>query len=125
MFFLVELKKLMKDYILVTKEGKVVEDGWTESAYGISKLGITCYTAIQQKIVDTTYSERNITMNSCCPGLVATDMTRNKHEMMTMKTPDEGADTPTYLALAPADIKDFRGCFVINKKIVKFPPVDD
>ena len=53
-------------------------------------------------------------INSCCPGYVATDMTRGGG----VKTPDEGAQTPVLLALG--DIQKRSGLFWQDERPVEW-----
>ena len=75
---------------------------------------------LQQKVFDA--ETRNIIVNACCPGLVDTDMTGGKYE--NMLTPDQGADTPTYLALISTDVNEPKGSFCKLRKVVPYPPID-
>ena len=74
-------------------------------------------TKIQQKQMDA--EGKGWVVNACCPGIVDTDMTGGRYENMI--TPDEGADTPTYLALLGPDT-DVKGCFVKKRVVHPYPP---
>ena len=100
------------------KDGQVTERGFAESGYGTSKVGVSLMTIIQQKMFDK--DGKNIVVNSCCPGLVDTDMTGGKYP--NALKPDEGADTPTYLALLPNDVKEPRGNFCKLRTVHPYPP---
>jgi len=54
---------------------------------------------------------RNVAINSCCPGYVATDLNANRGH----KTIDEGIETPMYLALLPD--RNIHGQFVTDLKV--------
>ncbi|EME30314.1 Carbonyl reductase [NADPH] 1 [Galdieria sulphuraria] len=88
-----ELCELMESFIRSVEKGRVKEDGWFRHSYGVSKVGVVCLTRILAR------DERrpDILINCCCPGFVRTDMTAPNAE----KTPEEGADTPVWLALLP------------------------
>lgn len=111
----------MKEFVNDAKDDKVLERGWAKSAYGVSKLGVSLMTQIQQKDLDIRNLEKNILVNCCCPGFVNTSMTGGNHA--TALTPDEGADTPIYLALLPANVNEPKGCFVKSRKVSPFPPI--
>jgi hypothetical protein len=50
----------------------------------------------------------------CCPGYVDTDMSNHKGSL----TIEQGADTPVYLALLPADTTEPKGQFVYQRKVI-------
>lgn len=62
--------------------------------YGVSKLFETSYTRILAEQLESA----GVMVNACCPGYVDTDMTSHKG----VKTLEEGADTPVWLALMPS-----------------------
>jgi len=114
------LKELINTFVQSAKDNQATERGFPQSAYGMSKLGETVMTMIQQKHFDATQPEKNILINSCCPGLVDTDMTGGKYP--NPLPVDEGADTPTFLALIPVDAKEPKGKFCKLRKVCPFPP---
>ncbi|XP_071180744.1 carbonyl reductase [NADPH] 3-like [Mytilus galloprovincialis] len=87
-------------------------------AYGVSKLGLNRLTSILQR--DMSADQRQILVNSCCPGYVDTDMSDHKG----LLTVDQGADTPVYLALLPADEKSIAGEMVCERVVVKWDQRD-
>lgn len=62
-------------------------------AYRLSKAGLNCITTLLAKEVRAD----NILVNSACPGWVRTDMGGDQAPL----TPDQGADTPVWLATLP------------------------
>ena len=64
-------------------------------AYRLSKAGINCITALLAKEV----RDDNILINSACPGWVRTEMGGDQAPL----TPEQGADTPVWLATLPDD----------------------
>ncbi|XP_065670571.1 carbonyl reductase [NADPH] 1 [Hydra vulgaris] len=114
------LKDLLLLFVEHAKSDTLVENGWPKTAYGMSKVGVSILTQLQQRKFDKN-PELNITVNSCCPGLVNTDMTGGKYD--NMLTPDEGADTPTYLTLLPVGDNSMpKGCFYKLRNPVPYPP---
>ncbi|KAK6173715.1 hypothetical protein SNE40_017121 [Patella caerulea] len=108
-----ELKQIMQNFVDAAKAGKVSESGFPESAYGMSKVGVTVMAFIQQRELD---SKDDIVVNACCPGYVDTDMTSHKGT----KTIDQGAETPVLCALLPEGT-DIRGKFLSEKAVQSWP----
>uniref|UniRef100_A0A5K4EP97 Carbonyl reductase (NADPH) n=1 Tax=Schistosoma mansoni TaxID=6183 RepID=A0A5K4EP97_SCHMA len=96
------------------EDGTYSEKGWVSSAYAVSKIGVTKASFIFGEMLKD--DPRRIVVNSCCPGFVDTDMTDHKG----VKTTDEGADTPFYLATLPIDSKEPNNQFVYERKVVKW-----
>ncbi|KAK2157822.1 hypothetical protein LSH36_184g10015 [Paralvinella palmiformis] len=110
-----DLTTYMKKFIEDVKAGSHTEAGWPQTAYGVSKIGVTLMTPILQKQLEEDETRPDIVINSCCPGYVATDMSSYKGT----KTIDEGADTPVYLALLPPNT-DIKGEYVSERKVQKY-----
>ena len=89
------------------------DDGYPNSAYGMSKLALIATTIIQQRLFDRK-ANRDIIINACCPGYIKTDMNSNRGT----GTPEQGADTPVYLATLDFNAKSPRGEFVAERKII-------
>jgi len=108
-----DVTALMDEFSASVKSGDFKQKGWPESAYGNSKLGLTCASIIMQSDVDKDESRQDIVINCCCPGFVDTDMTSHKGHL----TIDQGADTPVYLALLPPGEKSVRGKYVSKREV--------
>ena len=52
--------------------------GFPNSAYGMSKIGVTALTRVQQRLLQKDATRSDIIVNACCPGYVATDMSSFK-----------------------------------------------
>ncbi|CAF3048480.1 unnamed protein product [Rotaria socialis] len=109
------LSDILNDFIKKAKQDSHQDDGYPNSAYGMSKIALTAVTIIQQRIFDEK-PNRDIVVNACCPGYINTDMTSNKGT----GTPEQGADTPVYLATLEPHVKSPRGEFVAERKILKW-----
>merc|ERR1712157_138325 len=66
-----ELNKLMKSFEDDVQKGVHKQKGWSNTNYGMSKLGVIAATNVfaREEAVN------NISVVSCCPGYCATDMT--------------------------------------------------
>ena len=89
------LVALMAQFVSDVASGDHTSKGWGNTAYGTSKIGVTALTKIHARQMA---SKEDILVNACCPGWVKTDMAGDRAPL----TPDQGAETPVYLALLPA-----------------------
>ena len=78
-----ELNGLMKSFEDDVQNGVHRENGWSNSNYGMSKLGVIAAT----KVFARQEAGNNISVNSCCPGYCDTDMTSHRGP----RPPEEGA----------------------------------
>uniref|UniRef100_A0A8C2M1K3 Carbonyl reductase (NADPH) n=1 Tax=Cricetulus griseus TaxID=10029 RepID=A0A8C2M1K3_CRIGR len=108
-----ELVGLMNKFVEDTKKGMHEKEGWPNSAYGVSKIGVTVLSRIHARKLSQQRRDDKILLNACCPGWVRTDMAGPK----ATKSPEEGAETPVYLALLPPDAEGPHGQFVQEKKV--------
>jgi len=99
------------------KAGKCVEEGWSDTSYGMSKLCVIAWSSALSRL-DSVVARR-IMVSSCCPGYCNTDMTCNdtSRRLRTppTRTPSRGALTPSLLASLPPDAP--RGGFWLDEKI--------
>ena len=77
------------------------------------QIGATVLSMIQARELTKTRAGDGILLNACCPGWVRTDMAGDK----APKSPEEGAQTPTYLALLPVEAKEPHGQLVWDKVV--------
>ncbi|KAM7322322.1 hypothetical protein ACRRTK_019163 [Alexandromys fortis] len=108
-----ELVGLMNKFVEDTKKGVHEKEGWPKSAYGVTKIGVTVLSRIQARKLSEQRKGDKILLNACCPGWVRTDMAGPK----APKSPEEGAETPVYLALLPPNAEGPHGQFVSEKKV--------
>uniref|UniRef100_A0A2L2XX33 carbonyl reductase (NADPH) n=1 Tax=Parasteatoda tepidariorum TaxID=114398 RepID=A0A2L2XX33_PARTP len=106
-----ELSKLMNEFVEAAKAGKSVQKGWGESAYAVSKNGVTAVTFIQHHKFSQD-PDMDIVINAVHPGYVDTDMTYHKGDL----TPDQGAESSVYCALLPPGVESPRGEFIFEDK---------
>lgn len=84
----------------------------SSGAYSMSKVGLTALTRLQQKMFDSD-SRADLVVNALCPGYVDTDMSSHKGTL----TPDQGAETPIFLALLPPNYNGPKGTFWVEKQV--------
>lgn len=108
-----DLVDLMKKFVEDTKNEVHEREGWPNSAYGVSKLGVTVLSRILARRLDEKRKGDRILLNACCPGWVKTDM----GGASGCRTLEEGADTPVYLALLPPDATEPHGQLVYDKVV--------
>uniref|UniRef100_A0AAY5EZ35 Carbonyl reductase 1 n=1 Tax=Electrophorus electricus TaxID=8005 RepID=A0AAY5EZ35_ELEEL len=78
--------------------------GWANTAYGTGKVQRFFIIAM----LNETKAGDGILLNACCPGWVRMDMAGPN----ATKSPEEGAETPVYLALLPDRAKEPHGQLV-------------
>ncbi|XP_060896335.1 carbonyl reductase [NADPH] 1-like [Labrus mixtus] len=108
-----ELSGLMQTFIDGAKKGEHKQGGWPDTAYGVSKTGLTALSIILARRLSKERPNDGILLNACCPGWVRTDMAGPK----APKSPEEGAETPVYLALLPPGATEPHGKFVSDKTV--------
>uniref|UniRef100_A0A8C3T9C6 Carbonyl reductase 1 n=1 Tax=Chelydra serpentina TaxID=8475 RepID=A0A8C3T9C6_CHESE len=108
-----ELVKFMTKFVEDTKNRVHEKEGWPNTAYGVSKVGVMVLSRIQARMLNEERKVDQILLNACCPGWVRTDMAGPK----ATKSPDKGAETPVYLALLAPDADGPPGQFVSEKAV--------
>ncbi|KAI5941465.1 Carbonyl reductase [NADPH] 3 [Manis javanica] len=107
------LVDLMKKFVEDTKNEVHEREGWPNSAYGVSKLGVTVLSRILAQRLDEKRKADRILLNACCPESMKMDMAG----AYSSRTAEEGAETPVYLALLPPDASDPHGQLVQDKVV--------
>ena len=95
--YLIHFAMIFRD----VKENTYLDNGWGDSCYAVSKVGVSALTVVQQRNFDDEIPYRNVSVNSVHPGYVITDLTGNTGNL----TVDEGAKAPLYLALDDHNLK--------------------
>ncbi|XP_069058618.1 carbonyl reductase [NADPH] 1-like [Pleurodeles waltl] len=111
-----ELVALMEKFVEDTKKGIHSQEGWPNTAYGVSKIGVTVLSMIQARKLKEERGADGILLNPCCPGWVKTDLGSDR----APKSTDQGAETPVYLALLPSDAEGPHGQFVSEQNVEKW-----
>lgn len=91
----------------------VINQGPEFKTYAFSKVMLNAATRLLQELADQAHPGKDVIVNACCPGYVATDATNHQG----FKTPDQGSETPIYLALLPANFDGPRGLWSEKKHL--------
>jgi len=109
-----QLSGLIRSFIAATKAGHHRAKGWPNSAYGVSKAGVTALCRIQQRDYDMQHPSNDVIFSVCCPGYCATDMSSHKGP----RPAEEGADVAFFLATLPLKAKVARGTFWGERTVI-------
>ncbi|KAI9724601.1 MAG: putative secondary metabolism biosynthetic enzyme [Chrysothrix sp. TS-e1954] len=91
-----DLESMMQEYQTYVDQGTETKHGWPQQAYSVSKAFTNALTAVLAR--DT----QGLTINSCCPGWVATDM-GTMVGARPSKKPEDGATIPIRLGFGSID----------------------
>ncbi|XP_076438188.1 carbonyl reductase [NADPH] 1-like [Babylonia areolata] len=111
-----QLESLMTHYQRCANSGTCHVNGWPTFAYGVSKIGVTMMSAIQQREIAKDRERRDIVINACCPGWCRTELGGSR----AVKSAAQGADTPVYLALLPPGCTSPQGALVSDRTVHSF-----
>ena len=107
-----ELVTFVESFVLDVQAGTHEQRGWPSSAYSVSKGALNALTRMMARELED--DPRTIRVNAACPGWVATRM----GGASAPRTPEEGADTPVWLALeAPSELT---GLFFRDRQRIPF-----
>jgi len=70
--------KCIRSWFRAAKDGIHIQEGWPNSAYVVSKVGVSALTRIQQRELLKDENRPDIVVNHVHPGYVDTDMTSHK-----------------------------------------------
>ncbi|KAL8226083.1 hypothetical protein R6Q57_018640 [Mikania cordata] len=98
------------------KDGSWINGGWPQNNtdYSLSKLAVNAYTRLMARTLLEQPKGQKIYINCCCPGWVKTAMTG----WAGLTSPEEGADTPVWLALLPG--LSISGKFFAERREINF-----
>ena len=101
-----DLESLMHQFVDDVEGGVHSNNGWPNTCYGTSKLGVIALTKILAR------DEPGMMINACCPGYCATDMSSGRGT----RSAEHGARTPAMLALLPDSGKKPSGSYFTDEK---------
>lgn len=110
-----QLDNIMHEFVNTAKTNTHLENGWSNSAYVASKVGVSALARVHQKMFNSD-SREDLAVNAVHPGYVDTDMTSHKGTL----TPDQGAEAPVFAALLPENT-DIKGKYIwYDKSLVEW-----
>jgi NAD(P)-dependent dehydrogenase (short-subunit alcohol dehydrogenase family) len=89
------LDALLSAFVDATKAGNHSSQGWSNSAYGTSKLGVNMLTRILARDIELSNPGQDVVINCMCPGWCKSDMAGYERPP---RSAAQGADTAIYLA---------------------------
>jgi len=101
-----KLDQLMENFVETAEAGTHEAEGWPNSTYVVSKIGISALTRILQREINQD-PRKDIVVNHVHPGYVDTDMTSHKGVLPI----DRGAQSSVFAALLPANT-EVRGAYI-------------
>lgn len=109
-----DVSAIMRDFATAVEQGREKDAGFPSAAYAVSKAGCIAGTkALAREESEGGRGGKKL-INACCPGYVNTDMTKGNGT----KTPDQGAQTPVFLALQ--DLGGKTGEFWRDERVVEW-----
>lgn len=107
-----EIAQVLSEFVAAAQRGE--NEPIATTAYGMSKVGLTAATIVQQRLFDKD-PRPDIIVNACCPGLIATGMSS-----FNGKPVDQGAITPLFLAFLPENASGPKGELYAEKQKVQW-----
>jgi len=105
-----QLGDLMKEFVRVVRAQDGNSRGWPGTFYGVSKLGVTLLSILQQRDFDR-LPRNDVLVNAVCPGFCATGLTSQRGP----RSASDGADVVIYAALLlPRRFSNPRGSFLVD-----------
>ncbi|KAK3099904.1 hypothetical protein FSP39_011527 [Pinctada imbricata] len=103
---------LLDEFVRLAQDEKHEKNGYANTAYGMSKVGVSALSQIQGRVM-TKDKREDILIMAADPGSVNTDMSSHRGN----KNLDDGADTLVYLALLKPGCGIPNGSFVSERKV--------
>lgn len=115
-----QLGSLMREFLDVVRAQDGDSRGWPGTFYGVSKLGVTLLSSLQQKEFDRT-PRNDILVNAVCPGFCATRLCNQRGP----RSASDGADVAVYAGLLlPRRFSNPRGRFLVDDDPVSLESPD-
>ncbi|XP_071811989.1 carbonyl reductase [NADPH] 1-like [Apostichopus japonicus] len=110
-----ELNTIVNKFIDLAAKDEHTKHGFPGTAYGFSKVALSAFTRLQDRIFEKDTARPGIAVFAADPGWVVTDMSSGSGK----KNVDEGADTLVWLAMRPEGDLEGRGEMYSDRKLNK------
>lgn len=114
-----EIEAALAEYCALRKAGAHIEQGWPEWINKASKFGQIAATVVYARQMEAEARRRDILINVCCPGLVATDATADGAygDLDNGFTPREAADNLAWIVTLPPGEREPYGKMLFHRTV--------
>jgi carbonyl reductase 1 len=113
------IEAALAEYCALRQAGTAVEHGWPEWLNKASKFGQIASTVVFARQMEAEARRRDILINVCCPGLVATDATADGAygDLSLGFTPREAADNLAWIVTQPPGEREPYGRMLFHRTV--------
>jgi NAD(P)-dependent dehydrogenase (short-subunit alcohol dehydrogenase family) len=114
-----EIEAALAEFVALRETGTHVEHGWPEWINKASKFGQIAATVVFARQMEADVRRRDILINVCCPGLVATDATADGAygEYSEAFTAREAAENLAWIVTQPPDVREPYGRMLFHHTV--------
>jgi carbonyl reductase 1 len=114
-----DIEAALAEFVALRAAGTAVERGWPEWINKASKFGQIAATVVFARQMEEEARRRDILINVCCPGLVATDATADGFygELELGFSPREAAENLIWIVTQPAGVMEPYGKMLFHQTI--------
>jgi carbonyl reductase 1 len=114
-----EIEAALAEFIALREAGTAVAHGWPEWLNNTSKFAQIAATVVFARQMEEEARRRDILINVCCPGLVATDATADGFygDASQAFTPREAAENLVWIVTQPANVREPYGKMLFHQTI--------
>jgi carbonyl reductase 1 len=114
-----EIEAALSEFCALRQAGTAVEHGWPEWLNKASKFGQIAATVVFARQMEAEARRRDILINVCCPGLVATDATSDGAygDLALGFTPREAADNLAWIVTRPPGETEPYGKMLFHRNV--------
>jgi carbonyl reductase 1 len=114
-----EIEAALSEFCALRKAGTAVEHGWPEWLNKASKFGQIAASVVFARQMEAEARRRDILINVCCPGLVATDATADGAygDLSLGFTPREAAENLAWIVTQPPGALEPYGKMLFHRNV--------
>jgi NAD(P)-dependent dehydrogenase (short-subunit alcohol dehydrogenase family) len=114
-----EIEAALAEYCALRNAGTAVQHGWPEWVNKASKFGQIASTLVFARQMEPQARRRDILINACCPGLVATDATADGAygDLALGFTPREAAENLAWIVTRPPGALEPYGRMLFHRNV--------